>query len=115
MYGITELGVTGSASASDMLHSTHQVMPPGARFFLTLGPTQQISELSHRFTCAGVSEYTVQPFQVLSLHPRIVVYPGLISNATASVFINQAESRLSHSQLALRKGETADGTKGLPT
>lgn len=61
---------------------------------------------------AGVPEYVVQPFQVLSLHPRIVVYPEFIDNATASVFMDLADSRLTKSELALPKGETKDSKQG---
>ena len=63
--------------------------------------------------CAGVPEYTVQSFQFLSLHPRIIVFPNFINNAKATRFIKLAEARMIQSSLALRKGETVEGKKGL--
>jgi prolyl 4-hydroxylase len=53
--------------------------------------------------------------QVLSQYPRIVVLPRFIDNATAAHFMNLASSRLHESGLALRKGETKEGTKGVRT
>jgi hypothetical protein len=55
----------------------------------------------------------VQSFQFLSLHPRIIVFPNFINNAKATRFIKLAEARMIQSSLALRKGETVEGKKGL--
>lgn len=54
-------------------------------------------------------------FQVLSWHPRIVYYPGFASAEKCEHIRGVAERRLAPSSLALRAGDTVDGTKDIRT
>ncbi|KAI3958979.1 hypothetical protein MKX01_023655 [Papaver californicum] len=55
------------------------------------------------------------PFQVLSWKPRAVYFPGFASAEQCDHIIKKAKSNLRPSSLALRKGETAENTKGIRT
>mmetsp|Transcript_17652 Transcript_17652/g.38511 ORF Transcript_17652/g.38511 Transcript_17652/m.38511 type:complete len:303 (+) Transcript_17652:209-1117(+) len=53
--------------------------------------------------------------QVLSWHPRAVSYPGFATPEQCQKFIDLAKPKLRPSGLALRKGDTAEGTKNIRT
>lgn len=53
--------------------------------------------------------------QVLSWNPRAVYYPGFASKEQCESVIKIAKVNLEPSKLALRKGETAENTKGIRT
>ncbi|KAI3953216.1 hypothetical protein MKX01_042211 [Papaver californicum] len=55
------------------------------------------------------------PFQVLSWKPRVVYFPGFASAEQCDHIIKKAKANLRPSSLALRKGETAENTKGIRT
>eukprot|EP00246_Nothoceros_aenigmaticus_P012870 TRINITY_DN4179_c0_g2_i1.p1 TRINITY_DN4179_c0_g2~~TRINITY_DN4179_c0_g2_i1.p1 ORF type:complete len:288 (+),score=40.41 TRINITY_DN4179_c0_g2_i1:101-964(+) len=55
------------------------------------------------------------PFQVLSWHPRALLFPNFASPEQCERIVVLAKKRLSPSGLALRKGETADNTKDIRT
>lgn len=54
-------------------------------------------------------------FQVLSWNPRAVYYPNFATKRQCETVIKIAKTRLAPSSLALRKGETAESTKGIRT
>jgi prolyl 4-hydroxylase len=53
-------------------------------------------------------DYVVQPFQVLSWQPRIVLFPNFIDATRRARIIELARPRLEHSTLAWRPDEKAD-------
>ncbi|XP_044481371.1 probable prolyl 4-hydroxylase 9 isoform X1 [Mangifera indica] len=55
------------------------------------------------------------PFQVLSWQPRALYFPNFATAEQCQNIIEMAKSRLKPSTLALRKGETAQSTKGTRT
>lgn len=55
------------------------------------------------------------PSQVLSWKPRAVYYPGFANKEQCESIIKIAKANLEPSKLALRKGETAENTKGIRT
>ncbi|EEF34884.1 probable prolyl 4-hydroxylase 9 [Ricinus communis] len=55
------------------------------------------------------------PFQVLSWKPRAVYFPDFATPEQCKNIIEMAKLRLKPSGLALRKGETAESTKGTRT
>ncbi|XP_028767696.1 probable prolyl 4-hydroxylase 9 isoform X3 [Neltuma alba] len=55
------------------------------------------------------------PFQVLSWRPRAVYFPNFTSAELCDRIIDMAKSKLQPSKLALRKGESAESTKGTRT
>lgn len=59
---------------------------------------------------SGMSEYMVQPFQILSWYPRAVLYPNFMDKAKCDHVIALAEKRLAPSGLALKKGDTLEAT-----
>jgi hypothetical protein len=60
---------------------------------------------------SGNEAYTVQPFQILSWHPRIVVYPNFVDAARCDHIIGMARRKLKSSDLAWRPDETADAAQ----
>lgn len=64
---------------------------------------------------SGDDFITLIPFQVLSWRPRALYYPGFITAEQCQHIINMAKPSLQPSTLALRKGETAETTKGIRT
>ncbi|CAD7696771.1 unnamed protein product [Ostreobium quekettii] len=54
----------------------------------------------------GNDFYTVAPFQVLSWHPRTVLYPSFIDRERCEHVIRMAERKLAPSTVAMRKGDT---------
>ncbi|KAK4401735.1 putative prolyl 4-hydroxylase 9 [Sesamum angolense] len=63
----------------------------------------------------GESSVSSIPFQVLSWRPRAVYFPNFASAEQCQSVIEMAKSKLKPSALALRKGETAESTKGTRT
>jgi prolyl 4-hydroxylase len=57
---------------------------------------------------SGSSEYVVQPFQILSWHPRIVLFPNFLDAARRARVLALAEKRLQQSTLAWRPNEKPD-------
>ncbi|CAK7330075.1 unnamed protein product [Dovyalis caffra] len=55
------------------------------------------------------------PFQVLSWKPRALYFPKFATPEQCESIITMAKSKLKPSTLALRKGETAESTKGTRT
>lgn len=55
------------------------------------------------------------PFQVLSWKPRALHFPNFATPEQCENIIQMAKSKLKPSSLALRKGETAESTKGIRT
>lgn len=55
------------------------------------------------------------PYQVLSWHPRALLYPNFADKARCEAIISLAKKTLAPSGLALRKGETTDTTKDIRT
>ncbi|KAJ6692420.1 PROLYL 4-HYDROXYLASE ALPHA SUBUNIT [Salix purpurea] len=55
------------------------------------------------------------PFQVLSWKPRALHFPKFATPEQCESIIKMAKSKLKPSSLALRKGETAENTKGTRT
>ncbi|XP_065875572.1 probable prolyl 4-hydroxylase 9 [Euphorbia lathyris] len=63
----------------------------------------------------GDDSITLIPFQVLSWKPRALYFPNFATPEQCQSIINMAKPGLSPSTLALRKGETAESTKGIRT
>ncbi|KAL0384298.1 UNVERIFIED_CONTAM: putative prolyl 4-hydroxylase 9 [Sesamum radiatum] len=63
----------------------------------------------------GESSVSSIPFQILSWRPRAVYFPNFASADQCQSVIEIAKSKLKPSGLALRKGETAESTKGTRT
>ncbi|KAK4258823.1 hypothetical protein QN277_005225 [Acacia crassicarpa] len=55
------------------------------------------------------------PFQVLSWRPRALYFPNFTSAGLCERIIDMAKSKLQPSKLAMRKGESAESTKGTRT
>ncbi|PSS29285.1 Prolyl 4-hydroxylase [Actinidia chinensis var. chinensis] len=55
------------------------------------------------------------PFQVLSWKPRALYFPNFATSEQCKSIIEMTKSKLKPSTLALRKGETAESTKGIRT
>lgn len=53
--------------------------------------------------------------QILSWRPRAVYFPNFATDEQCQSIIKLAKSKLKPSALALRKGETAESTKGVRT
>ncbi|XP_027112610.1 probable prolyl 4-hydroxylase 9 isoform X2 [Coffea arabica] len=69
--------------------------------------------MSHGET--GESWVRPVPFQILSWRPRTFYFPGFATAAQCQSIIEMARSSMKPSTLALRKGETAESTKGIRT
>ncbi|XP_071930948.1 probable prolyl 4-hydroxylase 9 isoform X2 [Coffea arabica] len=69
--------------------------------------------MSHGET--GESWVRSVPFQILSWRPRTFYFPGFATSAQCQSIIEMARSSMKPSTLALRKGETAESTKGIRT
>lgn len=66
-------------------------------------------------TESGNDFYSVQPQQVLSWYPRIILYPGFIDPERCAHFVKIAKARLAPSGLALRKTEGPQETENVRT
>ncbi|XP_028764186.1 probable prolyl 4-hydroxylase 9 isoform X1 [Neltuma alba] len=64
---------------------------------------------------SGDDSFTSIPFQVLSWKPRALYFPKFASAEQCESIIDIAKAGLKPSTLALRKGETAENTKGIRT
>ncbi|KAI3445906.1 hypothetical protein Pfo_002571 [Paulownia fortunei] len=64
---------------------------------------------------SGESSVSSIPFQVLSWRPRALYFPNFATDEQCQSVIELAKSKLKPSSLALRKGETAESTKGIRT
>ncbi|KAK9080873.1 hypothetical protein SSX86_000015 [Deinandra increscens subsp. villosa] len=64
---------------------------------------------------SGDDSFTTIPFQVLSWTPRALYFPGFATAQQCESIIKMAKVKLAPSTLALRKGETAENTKGIRT
>ncbi|KAK1422057.1 hypothetical protein QVD17_24916 [Tagetes erecta] len=64
---------------------------------------------------SGDDSFTNIPFQVLSWTPRALYFPGFATSEQCESVIKMAKVKLAPSTLALRKGETAENTKGIRT
>ncbi|CAA6653543.1 unnamed protein product [Spirodela intermedia] len=74
---------------------------------------EETLEMAHGET--GEDHVSELSFQVLSWKPRAMYYPNFASRKQCETIIRIAKSKLSPSSLALRKGETAESTKGIRT
>ncbi|KAA8545792.1 hypothetical protein F0562_020757 [Nyssa sinensis] len=63
----------------------------------------------------GESWATSIPFQILSWKPRALYFPNFATAEQCRSIIKIARSNLKPSNLALRKGETSESTKGIRT
>ncbi|XP_059293529.1 probable prolyl 4-hydroxylase 9 isoform X2 [Lycium ferocissimum] len=63
----------------------------------------------------GEHSLTSIPFQVLSWFPRALYFPNFATVEQCQGIIKMAKAELKPSSLALRKGETAENTKGIRT
>ncbi|KAJ8567323.1 hypothetical protein K7X08_019531 [Anisodus acutangulus] len=63
----------------------------------------------------GEHSLTSIPFQVLSWFPRALYFPNFATIEQCQGIITMAKAELKPSSLALRKGETAENTKGIRT
>ncbi|GER42152.1 prolyl 4-hydroxylase alpha subunit [Striga asiatica] len=63
----------------------------------------------------GESVIASIPFQILSWKPRAVYFPNFATDEQCQSVIELAKSKLRPSSLALKKGETAESTKGIRT
>ncbi|XP_009599377.1 putative prolyl 4-hydroxylase 9 [Nicotiana tabacum] len=63
----------------------------------------------------GEHSLTSISFQVLSWFPRAVYFPNFATEEQCQGIIKMAKAELKPSALALRKGETAENTKGIRT
>lgn len=64
---------------------------------------------------SGDDSFTTIPFQILSWRPRALYFPGFATAQQCESIIKMAKVKLAPSTLALRKGETAENTKGIRT
>ncbi|PNY05771.1 prolyl 4-hydroxylase subunit alpha-1-like protein [Trifolium pratense] len=63
----------------------------------------------------GDDSITSIPFQVLSWKPRALYFPNFATAEQCESIVSVAKAGLKPSSLALRKGETAENTKGIRT
>ncbi|KAK4563341.1 hypothetical protein RGQ29_005735 [Quercus rubra] len=63
----------------------------------------------------GVASVESIPFQILSWKPRALYFPNFATAEQCETIIKIAKANLKPSLLALRKGETAESTKGTRT
>ncbi|XP_039139411.1 probable prolyl 4-hydroxylase 9 [Dioscorea cayenensis subsp. rotundata] len=64
---------------------------------------------------SGESHASSIPFQILSWKPRALYFPNFATPEQCQNVVKLAKSRLRPSTLALRAGETEEGTKGIRT
>jgi len=63
----------------------------------------------------GNAYLTSYPYQVLSWHPRAVLFPAFLTDEECDYVVRLAEAHLTKSALALRAGESAQGTAEIRT
>lgn len=61
----------------------------------------------------AISDYVVQPVQVLSRYPRAYHWPHFISKETAEKLVHHAEGNMRPSQLVLKEGDSEDNYKSV--
>ncbi|KAK8942611.1 hypothetical protein KSP39_PZI009630 [Platanthera zijinensis] len=87
---------------------------PRARFMdLSEGVEDDALTMPHGET-GEFHSYSI-PFQVLSWKPRAIYFSKFATPEQCHAIIKIAKSKLAPSSLALRKGETAESTKGIRT
>ncbi|OVA17074.1 Oxoglutarate/iron-dependent dioxygenase [Macleaya cordata] len=86
---------------------------PRSRILESAGEDHEFAAIPHGDT--GDSFVSSIPFQVLSWKPRAVYFPGFATAEQCQHVITMAKANLKPSTLALRKGETAENTKGIRT
>lgn len=64
---------------------------------------------------SGLNEYVAQPYQVLSFYPRMYLFPKFVPDELCDQLVAEASTRLAPSALALRKGDTEEGTRNIRT
>jgi prolyl 4-hydroxylase len=64
---------------------------------------------------SGEAAPSLIPYQILSWHPRALYFPQFATSEQCENIVKNAKERLAPSTLALRKGETAESTKGIRT
>ncbi|KAH0697439.1 hypothetical protein KY290_015305 [Solanum tuberosum] len=87
---------------------------------LTVRPRSRVLESVEEFDVlpngdTGEHSLTSIPFQVLSWFPRALYFPNFATIEQCQGIIKMAKADLKPSSLALRKGETAENTKGIRT
>ncbi|KAK4346643.1 hypothetical protein RND71_032982 [Anisodus tanguticus] len=87
---------------------------------LTVRPRPRLLESVEEFDplpSGETGEYSLTsiPFQVLSWFPRALYFPNFATIEQCQGIIKMAKAELKPSSLALRKGETAENTKGIRT
>lgn len=87
---------------------------------LTARPRSRVLESVEEFDVlpngdTGEHSLTSIPFQVLSWFPRALYFPNFATIEQCQGIIKMAKADLKPSSLALRKGETAENTKGIRT
>eukprot|EP00250_Pteridium_aquilinum_P015256 c22478_g1_i2 orf=577-1461(+) len=87
----------------------------GVRGRRSLGISQDDGKVMLEHGETGDNDLSDIPFQVLSWHPRALLYPKFASKEQCEAIIKLARSRLTPSSLALRKGETEENTKDTRT
>ncbi|XP_015063885.1 probable prolyl 4-hydroxylase 9 [Solanum pennellii] len=87
---------------------------------LTVRPRSRVLKSLEEFDVlpngdTGEHSLTSIPFQVLSWFPRALYFPNFATTEQCQGIIKMAKAELKPSSLALRKGETAENTKGVRT
>lgn len=87
---------------------------------LTVRPRSRVLKSVEEFDVlpngdTGEHSLTSIPFQVLSWFPRALYFPNFATTEQCQGIIKMAKAELKPSSLALRKGETAENTKGVRT
>lgn len=76
-------------------------------------PERSFYPMSHGKS--GEASLTSIPFQILSWSPRALYFPNFATVEQCQSVVKMAKAELRPSTLALRKGETAENTKGIRT
>ncbi|XP_076953670.1 putative prolyl 4-hydroxylase 9 [Bidens hawaiensis] len=103
------LGFFGSSLLSQQVENEESTLHPRPRLLTQKDHDPMPSGQS------GDDSFTTIPFQVLSWAPRAQYFPGFATAEQCESIIKMAKVKLAPSTLALRKGETAENTKGIRT
>ncbi|XP_047341888.1 probable prolyl 4-hydroxylase 9 [Impatiens glandulifera] len=76
---------------------------------------EEENDVSMSHGTSGEDKISPIAFQILSWEPRTVYFPNFASAEQCQSIIQIAQPKLKPSSLALRKGETAESTKGVRT
>eukprot|EP00959_Pyramimonas_sp_CCMP1952_P423203 8864860-Pyramimonas_sp.AAC.1 len=95
------------------IYAEHQVELPDGEQEHSKSPSIPARGMEH----GGDGEDNVEEFkmQILSWEPRAVSYPGFATREECQKIMDLAKPKLRPSSLALRKGDTAEGTKNIRT